>query len=279
MRMCKELESVMSGFRPIAAALAIVIASAAAPAGAQDLRREIEGVVKEYIQNNPQAIQQIIRDYLVNNPEVLQRVLADALKKQQPSIADTAAPAPPGADKAKLVRSNAAALFNSPHQVTLGNPEGDVTLVEFFDYSCGFCKRAVGDKIELLKSDPKLRIVLKEYPILGPNSLEAARIAVAVRMQDPAGRRYLEFHKTLLGDRMPPTRERVLAAARDAGIDMARLDQDLASDEVGASLDENTRLARALGINGTPSYVVGEQVVVGAVGLDALRNRIQAARK
>jgi protein-disulfide isomerase len=261
------------------AVLAIMLGGTAAPAGAQDLRREIEGVVKEYIQNNPQAIQQIIRDYLVNNPEILQRILVDALKKQQPSIADTAAPTPPAADKARLVRSNAAALFNSPHQVTLGNPEGDVTLVEFFDYSCGFCKRALGDKIELLKSDPKLRIVLKEYPILGPNSLEAARIGVAVRMQDPAGSRYLEFHKALLGDRMPPTRERVLAAARDAGIDMARLDQDLASDEVGTSLDENTRLARALGINGTPSYVVGEQVVIGAVGLDVLRSRIHAARK
>jgi len=98
-------------------------------------------------------------------------------------------------------------------------------------------------------------------------------------LQDPAGSRYLEFHKALLGDRMPPTRERVLAAARDAGIDMARLDLDLASDEVGTSLDENTRLARALGINGTPSYVVGEQVVIGAVGLDVLRSRIHAARK
>jgi protein-disulfide isomerase len=182
-------------------------------------------------------------------------------------------------DKSAIVKTNAVALFNSPHQITLGNPDGDVTLVEFFDYSCGFCKRALGDMVALLKSDPKLRIVLKEYPILGPGSLEAARIAVAIRMQDPTGQRYLEFHKTLLGDRMPPTRERVLTAARDAGADMARLERDEESDEVRESIDESGRLARALGISGTPSYVIGENVVIGAVGIAALSDKIKAARK
>ena len=94
--------------------------------------------------------------------------------------------------------------------MTLGNPQGDVTLVEFFDYSCGFCKRALSDMLALLKDDPKLKIVLKEFPILGPGSVEAARVAVAVRMQDPGGQKYLAFHQELLGAPGPATRDRAL---------------------------------------------------------------------
>ena len=192
-----------------------------APAGTA-LRAEIETVVRDYIQRNPQDIREIVRDYLANNPEMLQQILADAIRKQRPATAPDRG-APNSAAKAALIRENAARLFSSPHQVTLGNPTGDVTLVEFFDYSCGYCKRALADKLELLKTDPKLRLVLKDLPILGPNSVDAARIAIAVRMQDPSATRSLAYHTKLLGDRLPPSRERALDAAREAGADMARL--------------------------------------------------------
>jgi protein-disulfide isomerase len=267
--------------RILASAVAALTLLTATPGQSQSLRDEIEGVVKDYILKHPQDIQQIIKDYLVNNPEVLQQVLVEALRNRGPGAANpaTAANAPAAADKSALVKSNAAALFSSQRQVTLGNPQGDVTLVEFFDYSCGFCKRALSDTVELLKSDPKLKLVLKEFPILGPGSLEAARIAVAVRMQDPQGSRYLEFHKKLLGGNMPANRALALSIAKEAGLDVARLEKDEASPEVNETIEETANLARTLGMNGTPSYVVGNQVVIGAVGLASLKDRIQAARK
>jgi protein-disulfide isomerase len=183
------------------------------------------------------------------------------------------------ADRSGAVVSNAVALFSSPHQVTLGNPEGDVTLVEFFDYSCGFCKKALPDMLGLLKTDPKLKIVLKELPILGPGSADAARVAVAVRMQSPDGQKYLAFHQQLLSGAGRATRDKALAAAQDQGFDLARLDQDVSSEEVRATLNEDAKLAAALGVTGTPSYVIGDQVIVGAVGIAALKERIDAPVK
>jgi protein-disulfide isomerase len=214
-------------------------------------------------------IERIIREYLVSHPEVLQEAIAELEKRQQ--VAD--------AEKAKAaVASHADALFSSARQVTVGNPQGDVTLVEFFDYNCGYCKRALPDLMELMKGDSKLKVVLKEFPVLGPGSVEAAQVAVAVRMQDKGGKKYLDFHQRLLGGRGPADRARALAAAKDAGLDMARLEKDMASDEVKATINENMKLAEALGLNGTPSYVIGQDVVVGAVGLDALRQKVNTAR-
>ena len=114
----------------------------------------------------------------------------------------------------------------------LGNPKGDVTLVEFFDYNCGYCKRALTDMIDLMKNDPKLKVVLKEFPVLGQGSVEAAKVAVAVRMQDKTGKKYLDFHQKLLGGRGQADKARALAVAKEVGIDMARLEKDMASDEV-----------------------------------------------
>jgi len=170
------------------------------------------------------------------------------------------------------------ALFASPRQVVLGNPDGNVTFVEFFDYNCGYCKRAMDDMLTLMKNDPKLKIVLKEFPVLGPGSVEAAQVAIAVHMQDKSGKKYLEFHQKLLGGRGQSDKARALAVAKDIGLDMGRLDKDLASAEVKATLQESFKLAEALGLNGTPSYVIGDNVVVGAVGLDALKEKVNTTR-
>jgi len=184
------------------------------------------------------------------------------------------------ADKARVtIKDNNATLFNSPHQVVLGNPQGNVTMVEFFDYNCAFCKRALPDMMSLLKNDPNLKFVLKEFPVLGPGSVEAAHVAVAARMQDPTGKKYIDFHQKLLGGRGPADKAHALAAAKDAGFDMARIEKDMNSDEVKTTIDEDMKLADALGVSGTPSYVVGSELVVGAVGLDSLKEKIAAARK
>ena len=136
----------------------------------------------------------------------------------------------------------------------------------------------MSDMFDLLKNDPKLKVVLKEFPVLGPGSVEAARVAVAVRMQDKTGKKYLDFHQKLLGGRGQADKARALAAAKEAGFDMAKLEKDMASDEVKQSLEESLKLAEKLGLNGTPSYVIGQNVVVGAVGLDALKEKINSAR-
>jgi protein-disulfide isomerase len=224
-----------------------------------------------------------VKEYLHDHPEVVQEAFADLVKRRMPTAgaATAAAPAavPPPVDKSALVKSNAAALFTSAHQVTLGSQDGDVTLVEFFDYSCGFCKRALPDMVGLMKADPKLKIVLKELPILGPGSMEAAKVAVAVRMQDPGGEKYLEFHEKLLGGHVPANKANALAVAQAIGLDVARIEKDMESDEVKATLEESSKLARTLGITGTPSYVVGDNVVVGAVGIAALSDKVKTARK
>ena len=226
-----------------------------------------------HAQSVPEAqrteIEKIIRDYLINHPEVLQEAIA-ALEKKQ--AADEAA------KHEAAVKDNAEALFSSPRQVTVGNPQGDVTFVEFFDYNCGYCKRAMADMFDLLKNDTKLKVVLKEFPVLGPGSVEAARVAVAARMQDKTGKKYLDFHQKLLGGRGQADKARALAAAKEAGLDVARIERDMASDEVRQSLEESLKLAEKLGLNGTPSYVIGPNVVVGAVGLDALKEKINSAR-
>ena len=215
-------------------------------------------------------IRKIMKDYLLAHPEILQDVMAELEKRQQSAEAEKARSA---------VKNHSQALFYSPRQVVVGNAEGDVTLVEFFDYNCGYCKRALADLMGLMKDDPKLRVVLKEFPVLGPGSVEAAQVAVAVRMQDKTGRKYLDFHQKLLGGRGQADRAHALAAAKEAGLDMGRLEKDMGSEEVKASLDESFKLAEALGLNGTPSYVVGQDVVVGAVGQDTLKEKVDAARK
>ena len=183
------------------------------------------------------------------------------------------------AEKARgAIKTHSEALFNSPRQVTLGNPQGDVTFVEFFDYNCGYCKRALSDMTTLMGKDPKLKVVLKEFPVLGPGSLETAQVAVAVRMQDKSGKKYMEFHQKVLLGRGQADKARAMAVAKEIGLDMARLEKDLKSDEIAATLQESAKLAEALGLNGTPSYVIGNDVVVGAVGLEALGRKIEAAR-
>jgi protein-disulfide isomerase len=214
-------------------------------------------------------IEAIVHNYLLTHPEVLEEAMGELNKRQAAAEAEK---------HEASIATNANTIFNSPRGVTLGNKDGDVTFVEFFDYNCGYCKRAMSDMLDLMKSDPKLKVVLKEFPVLSEGSVEAAKVAVAVRMQDPGGKKYLDFHQKLLGGRGPADKARAMAVAKDVGLDMARIEKDLGSPEVKATIEENFKLAEAMGMNGTPSYVIGKQVVVGAVGLDGLKEKIGLAR-
>jgi protein-disulfide isomerase len=224
---------------------------------------------QSFSDNQRGEIETIVKNYLIAHPEVLEEAMAELSKRQ--AAADAAK------HEASVV-NNAQTIFNSPRGVVLGNKDGDVTFVEFFDYNCGYCKRAMVDMLELMKSDPKLKVVLKEFPVLSQASIEAAQVGVAVRMQDPTGKKYLDFHQRLLGGRGTADKAHALAAAKEAGLDTAKIEKDLTSTEVRATIEENFKLAEAMGMNGTPSYVIGKQIVIGAVGVESLKEKIGIAR-
>jgi protein-disulfide isomerase len=249
----------MRPFRLLAPAL-IALAALAAPRAAS---------AQSFTDTQKSDIEAIVKNYLVSHPEVLEEAMNE-LTKRQAAAEDQ--------KHQESIAKNADTIFNSPRGVVLGNKDGDVTFVEFFDYNCGYCKRAMADMLDLLKSDHKLKVVLKEFPVLSEGSVDAAKVAVAVRMQDPTGQKYLDFHQKLLGGRGPADKARAMAAAKDAGLDTAKLEKDMQSPEVKATIAENFKLAEDMGMNGTPSYVIGKQVVVGAVGLDGLKEKISVAR-
>ena len=172
---------------------------------------------------------------------------------------------------------NAEAIFNSLHQGVIGNAEGDVTIVEFFDYNCSFCQRAMEDMNLLLAGDPNLKFVMKELPILSEGSVEASRISTAVYRLFP--KEYAEFHNTLLGSPGQKDGNRALRVAQSMDLDINALNEEAQKEDVLVAFREANELATNLGINGTPSYVIGDEVVFGALGYDVLHQKIENVRK
>lgn len=223
----------------------------------------------EFTPAQKQELGAFIRNYLVNNPDVLRDAI-EALDKRDKETEQ--------ADRQKVVASQGGALFSSKYQATIGNPKGTATLVEFFDYNCHFCKGALPDVTRLMKEDHNLKLVLKDYPVLGPGSVEAAKVASAARNQLP-GDKFWAFHSKLLATHGPVGKTEALAVARELGLDMDKLAKDMESPDVKSGLDEVMQLADALQINGTPTFVVGQDVVVGAVGYDQLRDKVESVHK
>lgn len=210
----------------------------------------------------------IIREYIITNPEVLEEAITVLEARHNDAQA---------AQRGKALESVKELVFESPRNVVIGNPKGDVTLVEFFDYNCGYCRKALADLKQLIKDDPNLRVVLREFPVLGQPSVEAAQVGITVRMVAPD--KYYDFHQALFAKDGPIDREKALEAAKEVGIDTAELEKNVRSPEPNATLDESMQIASALGLNGTPSYIVGDSVVVGAVGAGKLKEAIAASRE
>jgi len=214
------------------------------------------------------ALQQLVRDVLVSNPEILIEAMNALEAKQQ---AETTK-----ASKAAIL-ANRKAIFEDGISFVAGNPQGDVTIVEFFDYRCGYCKQVQPSLMALLKEDSKVRLVLKEMPVLGPESVIAARAAVAALEQDK-GARYFDFHNAMMEFRGQITEAEVFRLAGKAGLDTARLKTDMAAPKTEQILRANLTLADTLGIQGTPGFIIGDQLVPGAVPLDTLRQLVKDAR-
>jgi protein-disulfide isomerase len=213
------------------------------------------------------AVREIIRDHLIANPEIVRDAIDELQRKQQEAEA---------AAQVATISGDKDRLFTSSRQVVLGNPQGDVTLVEFFDYNCGYCKRAHADMKRLIEEDKNLRFVLKEFPVLGDGSVEAAHVGAAVNLIAPD--KYFAFHDALIAERGQINGARALAVAGDLDLDVAKLREAIASDEVKNTIAEVYDLANKLSLTGTPSYVTPREVVVGAVGYDALKASIEEVR-
>ena len=212
-----------------------------------------------------EAVREIVREYLLEHPEVIEEAILALNAKRQAAKAARARDA---------LMKNRAALVGHPMSPVSGNPEGDVTLVEFFDYQCGHCKRSLAPVMDLLKSDPGLRIVWKDFPILGPVSTFAALASMAAHKQG----KYQAFHEAVMGARDRLSEDSVMVIAEQVGLDIERLQQDMADPEIAAYLEETQRLARELGITGTPAFVIGNTLVPGAVDGARLRQLIAEAR-
>jgi protein-disulfide isomerase len=234
------------------ALVAAVVAALVTTATLVVLWRVAPGVV-----NAPSAaldekqIIDFVRDYLTKNPEILVEMTNELDKRQKEQQAE---------QQQKVISDNADAIFRSPLAYTAGNPNGDVTVVEFFDYNCGFCRRALPEVVKLVGSDDKVRVVFKELPIFGDESEAAARVALAAGKQG----KYFELHQKLFTEPGKADKEKALRIAGELGLDVAQLEKDMADPEIQKSLDEAKELAQKLGLQGTPLYLIGDHVIPGA---------------
>ena len=246
--------------RPRLASLAVLaaVAIASPSVSAQQSSPVVDPAQKE-------AIEQVVRDYIRAHPEIVVEAL-DAYQAKKDEEERSA--------KAQTLTSRAEEIFRSASSPVIGNAQGDVTLVEFFDYQCGYCKRAQPDLERLVKQDSGLKVVLKEFPILGPASVTAARASLAAQKQD----KYLDFHTKLMGFKGPLTDEVVYTVAGQVGLDLDKLKRDMNDPSVVSELRDNMDLAQKLGVQGTPAFVINDQIIPGAVGFDALKSQIDKDR-
>ncbi len=212
-----------------------------------------------------EAIGEVIRDYLIANPQLMLEVM-DALDAYE-SVAERE-------QQRVIINANRDALERDGVSYVAGNPEGSITVIEFFDYRCPYCKQTADDMEKLIETTDDVRLVLKELPILGPDSTVASQAAIAAVPQG----KYLQFHFALLRSEGKLDREKVMEIAEDVGLDVDRLARDMESARVEAIIDNNRALAREVGVRGTPAFIIGDELVPGAAPLEALEARIEAVR-
>ena len=208
-------------------------------------------------------IGQIVRDYLMANPEVMLEVQAALEKKRE---ADRVA------SQQKTLNESHDEIYSTDNEIEIGNPDAKVTVVEFFDYNCGFCHRALDDMNRLVQENDNVRFILREFPILSPQSLEAHKVSIAFSKMMPD--KAAEFHRALLGADGRKDGDMALELGVTLGADREALKSASEAPEVMAAVREAHKLADGLGITGTPSYVIGEEVVFGAVGYDVLADKL-----
>ena len=210
------------------------------------------------------AFEGVIRDYLLKNPAIIREAM-QALQQREEEEKQAKA--------TRALKEYSAELYHDASSPVGGNPKGDVTIVEFFDYNCGYCKRVAPTISALLKQDPNIRIVYKEFAILGPQSLIAARAALAAQRQG----KYHEFHNALMSAAKLDAGS-IAALSTRLGLDQDKWLKDMEDPEIARMIRRNSQLANVLGINGTPAFIIGERLIPGAVDLDALTEIVKSER-
>ena len=236
------------------------------PAKAPEASKASEAT--KFSPDQKKEIEQIVKSYLVANPEIfvdIQNALEEKMEKEQ-------------IEKLKAaISQNSAEIYRARDASVGGNPDGDITVVEFFDYNCGYCKRGLHYVVKLVETDPKARVVFKELPILSKGSEEASHVAVAARMQG----KYWEIHKAMLGSKGQMNEASALQIAEKLGLDMDKLKKDMASPEVKAEVEKSEALAKKMGVNGTPHFLIGDRAIAGAPEdlYDQLERNVTELRK
>ena len=264
-RIARRYPRMLAGAAAVAIALVLGLAlvlspAVSGPAAAQEQSRP-GGFAPEQIE----GIEQIVRDYLLAHPEVLVQSLNEFQKRQK--LAEKQR-------QQQTVLASRAALTQDPDSPVMGNPEGDVAIVEFFDYKCPYCKRVAGTLKDVVAADGKIRLVMKEFPILGAQSIKAARAALAVAKQG----KYEEFHWALMTEPGDMSDPHIRQIARSVGVDVDRMMVDMESPEIQAMIQRNHDLAQALQITGTPAFVIGDTLVPGAIDRKTLEHLVAQAR-
>ena len=244
-----------------AAAFAAVAISAAtlAPAWAQ-------GDKPPLTPEQEKRIQELVKEYILANPEIILEAVQTLRRRQEEAQKKAAEGA---------LKTRRAELQGAKDLPLAGNPNGDVTIVEFMDYRCGYCKAVKPTLEEVVRGDGKIRVVLKEFPILGPASRTASMAAIAAHKQG----KYLALHNALMAYPNNLTDDVIFALARQVGLDVAKLKEDMKSEGVMELIARTNKLAQALGINGTPAFIIGDEVIPGAINAEEFKMRVAAARK
>ena len=234
-----------------ATSTALALCLAATSASAEDLSRE--------------QMQELVIQTIRENPEVIMEALQTLQARKEQVDADQAQ---------AVLTTNRAALERDPNAPVLGNPDGDVTVVEFFDYNCGYCRQVFDDVHALIKSDSNIRVVMREWPILGEESIYVARAALASRAQG----KYMEFHVAMMENEGRANQGSVERIAGELGMDIAQLKRDMDAPEVVAHIQTSMQLTRALDLNGTPAFIFGDQLVPGAIKLEQMQELVALSR-
>jgi protein-disulfide isomerase len=212
-----------------------------------------------------EAIEKIVHDYILANPEVIVEAMSAMQERQQRADEQKARAA---------IDENYEAIAMSPDDPIAGNESGDVVIVEFFDYRCPYCRRVVDPLMQTIKEDGNIKLVFKEFPILGPDSVVAARAALAAKRQD----KYVDFHRALMESETRVSSENLFTIAKSVGLDIDRLKADMELPEIASQIKDTYGLADALGIGGTPAFIIGKELVPGAITMDEIKRRVAAAR-
>ncbi|TDT77438.1 protein-disulfide isomerase [Litoreibacter halocynthiae] len=234
-----------------ATSTALALCLVATSASAEDLSRaQMQELVLETIRENPEIVMEALQTLQARKEE------ADAAQAQS------------------VLSANRAVLERDPNAPVLGNPDGDVTVVEFFDYNCGYCRRTFDDVHALIRDDTNVRVVMREWPILGEESVYAARAALASRSQG----KYEAFHNALMRNEGRANEASVIRIAEELGMDIEQLKQDMDAPEVVAHIQTSMQLTRALDLNGTPAFIFGDQIAPGAIELDQMKDLVAQIR-